>query len=370
MTSKNKLIDKLLHAPLKFNENDFKAFINLYKKGDKLKVDKAFKDLRYCIRKVYDINESRLLETSNANEGLMGKFNKKSTKKRKKKYIKRVQRQKKGERYIKIYSEGDSWFQFPVCVRDITDWLIKKNKDFLLYSDAYAGDWITNIIYEGQYVEGLSKYDPDVFLISGGGNDMVGAHRLAIMVNGKGNQTKKYSSATDLEEFNLEDEIRDKILSAQQYITKEFYSFLWIIKIQYYILFTELYSGKSKFSDLITITQGYAYPFPHKGIRFSLRYPLRPLINWFAGTGKWLYQPLMIKGILDKKLQEAILTALIFDFNNAMIQVVNDFDNVYHIDNRDIGRDKKEWYDELHLKSHVYEEVAEKYVDLIREKIK
>ena len=83
-----------------------------------------------------------------------------------------------------ILAEGDSWFQFPICVKDIIDWLIKED-NFAVYCIAAGGDWIANIIYEEKYIEELSVHALDVFLMSGGGNDMVGGNKLAVMVSPK-----------------------------------------------------------------------------------------------------------------------------------------------------------------------------------------
>jgi len=83
--------------------------------------------------------------------------------------------------------ENLKWFQFPRVylnidpVKDIVDWLIEDTK-YAVKSLAAGSDWLSNIFYTGEYVEELPKISPDVFLISGGGNDLVGNNRLSIMV--------------------------------------------------------------------------------------------------------------------------------------------------------------------------------------------
>lgn len=369
MNDRNKpLIEKMLKNPLEFNSTDFDYLMDSYKSENNIfNIQEAFSDFRECVRHIYDLNEEELRKTSNANTGTLGKLNRQSTDIRQKKYFKRVEKQKPNKRYVRIYAEGDSWFLFPTFVKDIIDWL-EQNDDYLIYSDAYAGDWITNIVYEGQYVEALSIHSPDVFLISGGGNDLVGNERMAVMVSKSGQEDKKHSEQTLSHIDNKEQ--RDLILTAQSYITKEFYSFIWTMKAQYTMLFNGLYNNTDKFKKMISITQGYAYPFPKEGNSFSWRYPLQPIVNSFIGTGKWLFRPLMIRGILDTNLQRAIVMTFIYEYNEMLLELDSKFSNVFHIDCRDIPLVESDWYDELHLKSHKYKEVAMRYKKIIDDKVK
>jgi hypothetical protein len=368
MNEQNPYLKKLLSEPLHFSNEDFEALISRYRQPNgQYNTETAFADMRYCIRKIYDLNENRLQEASNANQGTIGKLNKRSTKIRKKRYFKRISQQKEGDKKVRIYCEGDSWFLFPVFVKDVIDWLSQR-KDYLIYSDAYGGDWITNIIYEGQYIEAISTHCPDVFLISGGGNDLVGNNRLAIMVNANQNQTPKYSQNNPLQDPTLSEKEKNMIMRAQPYITKEFYAFLLVMKIQYTLLFKNLYSNRSKHKNMISITQGYAYPYPKQGSDFSWRYPLQPLVNRFIDSGKWLFRPLMIKGIINPELQQSIVGTFLYEFNALLMDLANspEFPNLYHIDCRSVATKPTDWHDELHLKSHVYKKVAllfEKTID-------
>lgn len=357
------LLKDMLRNPLDFSDKKFNSLVESYKlTDDNYNAAQAFKDLRECIRKIYDLNEEQLFDTSNANKGVLGFLNRRCSKKRKKRYYKKVENQKANKKYIRIYAEGDSWFQFPVYVKDIVDWL-NDNNDYLIYTNAYGGDWITNIIYEGQYVEALTVHSPDVFLVSGGGNDLVGSNRLAVMVSKDPKNKAKYTEETLPKSDVLKDDQRKMVLDAQKYITKEFYAFIWVMKMQYTILFKQLYSSNSKHKHILSLTQGYAYPYPKKGVNFSFRYPLQPLINFFLDSGQWLFRPLMIKGILNRELQRSIILTFIYEFNQMMIDISKnpDFKNVHHIDCRKIPQKPKDWFDELHLKSHVFGKVAALY---------
>jgi hypothetical protein len=281
-------------------------------------------------------------------------------------YTKKVNKQKSGKRYYRIYAEGDSWFQFPRFIKDVIDWLNDRD-EFLIVSDAYGGDWITNILYEEQYVTGLTTYAPDFFLISGGGNDLVGNHRLGVMVDQISNySTLKYNNLEDIKSEILNHDQKQWIFDAQKHLNKEFYALIGVFKLQYTLLFNKLYKSNNKHTNVISITQGYDYPIPNNDRRFSLRTPLQPLVNAFLDNGNWLFTPLMIKGIIDQKMQQAIMFTMIYEFNEMLSSFSHKYENVYHVDNRGLATGKKDWYDELHYKSHIYSHVANAYDHIIR----
>src|SRR6185369_580220 len=300
MALKEQLIDKVLHDPLGITEEDFKLLVAV-------ETGLSFDDLRNIVRRIYDINERTLLEESDASKGSMGFFNRLSTKSRTKKYYKKI---RKGFRGISgnrvIVAEGDSWFQFPLFVTDVVDWLLKKN-NYAIYSIASGGDWMTNIIYDGKYVEELSIHQPDVFLISGSGNDLVGSNRLAIMVE----QPLKNQKINDIliQGLNAENKHAGDIKHGFTFLTSAFHAFILVLKLQYYILFKGIRSSR-KLCDMLIITQGYDYAIPSYKIRFDIRYPLQPVINWALDSGKWLKRPLMIRGIVNDYDQRSILKAM------------------------------------------------------------
>ena len=354
--NKQQLVDELLHSPLGFDR----------KKLDNLLVrELGFMDIRESIRRIYDLSEKELTDTSNANKGMAGKLNKFSTSVRKRRFNRKIKKLREGKQYKIIYAEGDSWFQFPLFITDIIDWLSKR-KGYIVYSDAYGGDWITNIIYESQYVSALSVLKPDYFLISGGGNDLVGNNRLATMVQMNYCQ-RKYKNVEEIGDSSLTESQKEMIMTAQDHITKEFYAFLLAIKAQYLLLFRNLYSDGSTQGDLITITQGYDYAIP--GLK-----PGRPFlhlgqvfVNKMLDNGCWLKRPLMIRGIFDESLQKALVFTFIYEFNKVFISLATEygFKNVYHVDCRGLAVLEKNWFDELHYKSKVYKKVARVYEFII-----
>ena len=347
MNEKERLIEKAIKEPLDFTPTDLNQLLPLIE----------FSDMRIMIKRIYDMNEEGLLEASDATTGALGTLNKSSTEKRIANYYKRIKKKIRYDGNNKIVlAEGDSWFQFPMFVDDIIDWL-NKSDHLAVYSIAYGGDWITNILYEGKYITELPIHQPDAFMISGGGNDMVGGNRLAMMVDHNVN----YSRRT-VEELNdlpdIEGHEQD-IFNGSSYLKKEFYAFTNVIKLQYHTIFSGI-EKSGKFPNMMILTQGYDYAIPSWKRKFDWRYLHKSLMNSVVDSGRWLARPLHIKAIPEKD-QHPIVKAMIFEVNEVLKAIAKKYTNVYHIDCRDIAGGSKGWFDELHLKSHVYKKVAYAY---------
>ncbi|WP_114780676.1 hypothetical protein [Botryobacter ruber] len=350
------LIDCIVKHPLEFTDA---AFEELVRKETNL----TFADLRQLLIRIFDINESTLKLQSDATRGMLGLMNRWSTRFRQKRYYKTIRngfRDPGNSRNKVIVAEGDSWFQFPFFVQDIIDWL-NDRPDYAIYSIAYGGDWFTNILYEEKYIEELSIHVPDVFLISGGGNDFVGYNRLAIMVNP--NCDSKLRDPEQLEKMfciGADERTKAAILDGYRSVSPVFYSFIWTIKAQYYMLFRNLQES-GKFDHMRIITQGYDYALPTYNYRWRKWYQLQPLLNRMLGSGNWLKRPLMIRGVTDPITSDNIIKALIFELNYMFHELAQRFPNVYHIDCRGVAPSFDDWFDELHLTSEKYQRIADAY---------
>jgi len=358
---KKELIDKLINDPIGFTDEEITELIGLENFTNK--------DLRYISRRIYDLDEGAILNRSEADQGFIGRFNRYSQSRKNKIFYSRIKKGIRGKQHSKIIvAEGDSWFEYPLFIKEITDWLIK-NENYALYSLAYGADWLSNMIYEGKYIEKLQLLAPDVFLISGGGNDLVGGRRLAILVDlpSKIEEFEEFNAIRDHHVEYYVDKLTDgkmkkKFKRGSQFLNKEFYGLLKVFKLQYTLLFSGLNNSQSKFPNLKIITQGYDYPIPtfKRGFGFNPFKFVKPLTNYFMDNGIWLKQPLMIKGIVDQEDQEAILFAMIQEFNEMLIETGASFKNVYHIDCRGsvpiFG-----WYNELHPYSKYFKKIAKAY---------
>ncbi len=344
-TSKEQLLDKLKYNPENFIDKDFS---NLQK------YNVTPKELNELLHKLYSVNKGTILNNSRANSGIIGKLNEISRNRKNKKFWKTVKKSKKRSKISKvILAEGDSWFEFPFFIREITDQIIKKKRDYALYSLAYAGDWMANILYEQEYIEMLSLIQPDVFLISGGGNDLLGDMRLAKLL-------KPRNSNPKLEEnvFSKMDK-DEKNIFVKSCLNKNYYRLIRLLEFNYRYLFYSIEVKSSKFKKLQIITQGYYYVIP------SSKRGINPILH-FLKNGHWLEEPLTLRGYVDMDEKKAIVCYLIDELNQMLIRVGKDYKNVHHIDLRGVVNPNKGWHDELHPNSRSFEKIAELYIKCIR----
>jgi hypothetical protein len=144
----------------------------------------------------------------------------------------------------------------------------------------------------------------------------------------------------------------------------EYYALLKVYELQYRLLFNSLkIESGNKFENLKILTQGYDYAIPS----FKRGWGIRWLINTMNKNGNWLKIPLLLNGCQNKKEQQAIIFTMIDDFNEMLIRIGKEYNNVIHIDSRGIAENQSDWYDELHLKSRVFRKVAEAYHKAIME---
>ncbi|MCH9686663.1 MAG: SGNH/GDSL hydrolase family protein [Deltaproteobacteria bacterium] len=249
---------------------------------------------------------------STAAEGILGGYNRRARLRRQKQFAKRA----RGFSGVTLVTEGDSWFQFPTTRQDVIDHLFERD-DFNPYSLGYAGDWLSNIVRHHEYYNAIHHYRPQVFLLSGGGNDMLGKGRLKWLLHpfAAGRAPEDYFGA-----------------SMQRALDD--------LERLYRFVFDEL---THNFPELLIVGHGYDYGTPD--------------------NGRWLGKPMATIGIHDPQLQRAIVHALMDRFNAMRIRVASDYDRVVHVDIR--GR-VDDWGDELHPTSKGFAVVASAFDRAIR----
>lgn len=244
---------------------------------------------------------------------LLGTFNSWSRSRRQQKYRRKIAQGWSG---LKIVSEGDSWFQYPIILDDVIDQLFDR---YAIYSLGAAGDLLEYMLKEDELTQAIATEQPDVFLISGGGNDLVGNGRLATMVHA-------------FEQTRL----------PQDYPNDKFNLFLTEINDLYRGLFSRL---TSQFPTLKIVTHGYDRVIPN--------------------NGRWLGKPLSSKGIHNQELQKEILAVVIDRFNDSLRSVTDEFDGtVFYIDCRNAVTDQQ-WFDELHPNNRGFQAVADRFASVI-----
>lgn len=398
----NRLMDSLWIHPSSFLNHSDPNWIRLNQHLQYIDI----LELNELIHSIFYGSNSFMLNRSHAYEGFIGSLNKMEDSKKTKKFHKKI---RAGFRNPELYPnhkvvlvEGDSWFEYPIFLRDISDFL-EKNPNLAIYTLAHGGDWVANMLSNLQYEYDYVKIKPDVFIISGGGNDMVGDYRLSnflllhplsqndLFLKSYRNYVllrlmNKPVSMCSTNQCNIGDSaiydsvpyyyrqvdttLLNQIVTGRRYLNKNFYRFLVTLKLEYKMVFESLRKiNPAQFKSLKIITQGYDYAIPSYHKRFGIR--------MFMANGEWLKEPLMMNGINNAYIQQCVLKTIVFSVNEMLIELGKEYNNVYHVDCRGIAdyyanyKDKKpesSWFDELHPKSRIFKIIAGTYNEIIENK--
>lgn len=283
---------------------------------------KAIESNPQLAKRTIQIDGRVISNKSGARHGILGLLNHNRQVERQTTFQKRVESgQDNGK--IRIVSEGDSWFNYPTKLKEVIDHLFD---EFSMFCCSYGGDWLANIYAEEEYLKALRKYKPDVFLLSGGGNDLVGGMRMLTIL-------RDYKSGMRGVDLIIHD---------------EFESILEDFRTIYRAIFKKVFN---EFPDMKIICHGYDYPY-------------------FEGKDKvWFGIPFHSKGIDNIDIQNEIGHFLIDKFYDMMQSVIVDFPNVHYIDNRGLvkPRNKELWLNELHPTEEGFKMVADVFSKKIHE---
>lgn len=246
-------------------------------------------------------------------------------------FLNRISRWRRNSRYrrqirkwkgVRVVSEGDSWFQYPLLLKDVVDHLCDPEcYQYAVYSLGSAGDLLADIYRQDEISQALEQENPHVLLLSGGGNDMVSDGRIAKLV----------------------DVSAGKPSDPQSYLGHQFEQFLDDIQGCYRKLYERYLVS---YPHLKIISHGYDRAIPN--------------------AGKWLGKPLAKAGIRELKIQKLIVGAMIDRFNEAMMVLQNEFcGSVFHVDARG-AVNRTHWHDELHPDNQGYAKVAARFDQVIR----
>jgi hypothetical protein len=214
----------------------------------------------------------------------------------------------KGWSGLKVVAEGDSWFQYPFLIEDVIDHLFDP---WAILCLSGAGDLLGDMAKQDEVTVAVAAERPDVLLLSGGGNDILGGGQLVRHI-------KTFESGRKPADYVKGD--FDDLLAQ----TVETYGG---------IIDKALQAGAKR-----VVLHTYDYVIPN--------------------NGPWLGRPLLKLGIADRALQRAILRVLIDRFHAALSRLSSRYDGkVALVDVRGtVGDD--EWYDELHPTTRGFAKVA------------
>ncbi|GAB4029240.1 caspase family protein [Spirosoma jeollabukense] len=224
---------------------------------------------------------------------------------------------------IRMVSEGDSWFQHPL-VTDIIDHL---GRVYAIHCVAAAGDTLRNIQRMGEYLDDIDEQKPTFFLLSGGGNDILG------------DQFRTYlKDKPDMGGIAGE--------NPRRFLKDELFSELDSLRDVYQTVFGLL---KTSHPDLHILVHGYDYIIP------------------LSVTDKgWLGRYMIEKGIDRQEDRQAVISLILDEFNNRMQSAASSFSNVSYINALNTVR-PNQWYDEIHPNSDGFQQVAMKFMKRINE---
>ncbi|OCK55055.1 N-acetylmuramoyl-L-alanine amidase [Bradyrhizobium sp. LMTR 3] len=216
---------------------------------------------------------------------------------------------------MKIVSEGDSWWQYPLLLEDVIDHL-SGDPDKAIYSLCAAGDLIERMANEKEYVLALEETGAELLLLSGGGNDLLGDGALEkILV--KFTKGKKPSDLLDAA----------KLKAAVEAILGH-----------YSVILNDLVT---RFPKVHVFGHAYDLPFPISG-------------------GKWLGGPLKKAGI-PAALWRPVIEVLLDRFSDELKGLQSTFSNFTFVDLRGKVGGELSWHDELHPTNSGFGRAAQEF---------
>ena len=225
----------------------------------------------------------------------------------------------------KLVSEGDSWFQYPLLLRDVID-NVMDEQDFAVLSLGAAADLVEHMATRREYSSALTKTGAPIMLLSGGGNDLLGEGRLATILN----PYSDGAGADDLIDDIALATVSDRILG--------FYGQI-------------LGDVAQNHSGVKVIGHGYDTPFPRAG-------------------GAHFGQPFEDAGIpLD--VGREVIEKIVSFFRLRLAGLQTEFDNFRFVDLvGTVGTSSQSWKDELHPQNAGFERATAPLIDAIREEIR
>lgn len=217
----------------------------------------------------------------------------------------------------RIASEGDSWFQYPLRLFDVIDYVAR---DYAVFDTSAAGDLLENMARKREYIAALQRSEAEVLLLSAGGNDVCAGGNLA----------------RHLERF-------DPALKPADYLRRSYRAVMDNAIASYERICRDV---NRHFPGVTIVVHGYDYVIPNEG--------------------RWLGKPMARQGITDPALQRAIADEMIDQFNRELRRMAQDMGHVAYVDCRNCVKDG-EWFDELHPTDRGFARVASLVLARVKE---
>lgn len=248
-----------------------------------------------------------------------------------------------------LVSEGDSWFQFPLFIRETIDQL---RDDYLIYSLGAAGDTVENMIFnrlargKTEYLIALKEYESIVqgFLFSGAGNDIIGEDPAT-------QESALYDLLRNYDTVNSN--------NPHDYIDwSKFGERLSELRRGYQTLIQHI-RAEPVFQELPIFFHGYDYvfPYPWNEDGEDTRRPIYILNT----PGRWLGTPMSERNYPTDAFRREILKVLIDTLYQMLESVAANDPMVHVIDCRGAMPKVSDWNDEIHGNHVGFAKVAAKF---------
>lgn len=221
---------------------------------------------------------------------------------------------------LRIVEEGDSWTQFPFLLRDIGD-ALNEPDDFAVFSVGAAGDLISNMAAEKEYLEALKTTQAPALVLSGGGNDLFGTLRdyLFDFIDG--------AQPVDLINEGALDGIFETVIEAYD---------------------TILSDVADAFPAVRVFVHGYDLPYPLE-------------------DGRWIGPALTARSI-PFDIGREVLRVILDRFNDELAALTAKHSHLIYCDLRGkVDRGPNSWFNELHPKNAGYARAAQVFETAIRD---
>ena len=185
---------------------------------------------------------------------------------------------------VRIVAEGDSWFQYPFLLRDIIDYL---SGVYSVFSVAAAGATLEDYLKNSEFLEAIGQVKPTYFLLSGGGNDLLGEAFAGLI-----------RSTPDTGRTGPERYLTDAFATTLDAVCERYKRILRLVHLGY--------------PQVRVLVHGYDYVIP-SGADKSL-----------PGSSSWMGETLTKQGITDQAERESIPHYIIDTFNARLKQVAED----------------------------------------------
>lgn len=199
---------------------------------------------------------------------------------------------------LRVVAEGDSWFQYPFLLDDVIDQLFDR---WAIYCTSAAGDLLSDMARQDEIAAAVRTQKPDLLLLSGGGNDLLGGGSLQ-------RHLKPFQSGG----------------SAEEHIADSFAQLLdSMLAIYARLIDKALVAGAPR-----VICHCYDHAIPARG--------------------RWLGRPMEALGIVEPALQREIILIMIDRFYARLVKMAENFPGrVTVVDTRG-SVSPGQWHDELH----------------------